>query len=82
MRLLILIIVLLIQRTRALLEGLQVRPPKARYGYVEENFVGAPKSLGPDDDLDSYWEKSGYHEGDIMVYNHDQRNGVLREEAR
>lgn len=42
----------------------------------------APRALPDDEDDDSYWEKSGLYQGDIMIYETIQRNGLLDETKR
>lgn len=65
------------------IRGLQTKPLKApKYGFNPLSRAALYSSKQENSDADHAWEQSGLYEGDIMIYSHQERNGVLDEKLR
>lgn len=65
------------------IRGLQTKPLKPpKYGFNPESRAALYSIKQENLDFDHAWEQSGLYEGDIMIYSHQERNGVLDEKLR
>ncbi|CAO1409236.1 unnamed protein product [Diamesa serratosioi] len=83
---LLLLVVMLMCQHKAnsnYIRGLQTKPLMApKYGYNPESRSLLAPNKQKNTDLDHVWEQSGLHEGDIMIYSQEERNGILDSKLR